>query len=206
MGTIFNSINVELQAGQLVKTTIAVMARSTTRHAVISSVAALRNPGGQPWTWDAASVQVGPGVNSLAAYTYFQSLNIKYETPIEGVLLLDGTKKYGEMQVNGFQSVEISGSLAFRDQTEYDQFVAFTNRFLRVTLRNTNSAQIIGNPNSANYFGWDFDIPQFKLLSWQTNISGPNRLVANFTGRGELDTASLYMIESRLYNTTSAYT
>lgn len=204
-GAIFNTLNFQIQAGQLVKSTVGVMARNTTRHARITSVAALRNPGGQPWVWNAASVQVGPGVSSLAAYTYFESIDVKYETPIEGVLLLDGTRKYGEMQVNGFQSVNISGTMAFRDQTEYDQFVSYTNRFLRLTLRNTNSSQIIGNPSSAYYFGLDIDIPQFKILTWQTNISGPNRLTAQFTAKGEFDVTSLYNIEVRLINTTSAY-
>lgn len=205
MGTTFNAINFQIQAGQLVKSTVSGMARSTTRHSRITSVAALRNPGGQPWIWSAASVQVGPGVNSLAAHSYFESLDIKYETPIEGVLLLDGTRKYGEFQVNGFQNVSLSGAISFRDHAEYDQFLAYTNRFLRVSLRNTNSSQVLGNPASAQAFALEIDIPQFKLLTFQTNISGPNRIVAQFTGKGEFDTTSLYNIEARLTNTTSAY-
>lgn len=206
MGTIFNKVSLSIQAGQLVKSTVSGMSRSTTRHARITSVSALRNPGGQPWVWNAASIQVGPGVSSLAANTYFESIQVDYETPMEGVLLLDGTRKYGEFQVNGFQNVSVSGTMSFRDQAEYDQFVAYTNRFLRIALTNTNSNMLIGNPASAYYFAMEVDIPEFKVTKYTANIGGPNRLSVSFSGKGEFNTSSLYNIELRLTNTSSAYT
>lgn len=205
MGTVFNGIEFQIQAGQLTKATVMTMARDVVMFERISSLAALRNPGGKPWIWDMASIQVGPGVNSLAAYTNFEALNIKYETPIEGVVLLDGTKKYGEYQVNDFQRVSANGTLSFRSYEEYITFRDYTNRYLRVNLSNTNSDQWIGNPASAHYFALQVAVPQFKFLTWSTPIQGPNRLTTQFKAKGEFDVTSLFNIEMLLTNTTSAY-
>jgi hypothetical protein len=49
------------------------------------------------------------------------------------------------------------------------------------------------------------DIPQFKILTWQNPVQGPNRLTARFTAKGEFDTTSLYSVEFRLTNTTTGY-
>ena len=206
MGTVFPSLELQIQAGQLAKSSVSMMSRQVTRFTRPSSVAALRNPGGRPWTWDQTSIQVGPGVNSLASFAKYQSLSIKFETPIEGVLLLDGTKQYGEFQANGFQTVDINGTMTFRDQAEYDTFVAYDAQFLRVTLTNVASSFIIGDPTSASYFQLAVDIPGLHYLSWSTPIQGPNRLTTTFKAKGEFDINSLYQIEVRLTNTTSAYT
>lgn len=204
-GGVFNAVELQVQAGQLTKATVDTMFRKVTRHARITSLAALRNQGGRPWVWDMTSVQVGPGVSSLAANTNFESVTLRLETPVEGVVLLDGNKNYAEFQVNGFRRVNISGSISFRNQEEYDAFVAYENRYLRMNLTNTNTSQIIGNPASANYFTLQVDVPLMKFLTWSTPVGGPNRLVTQFTAKAEFDPTSLYMIEAKLTNTVSAY-
>jgi hypothetical protein len=205
-GSVFSKIEFNIQAGQLAKATVSLMARDVTMHARTTSMQALRNPGGKPWVWDMTSIQMGPGVSSLQAFDKFEQLTISYETPIEGVVLLDGTKKYAEFQVNGFQRVTANGTMSFRNYDEYLTFKEYANKFLRVGLTNNNSDMVIGNPASANFFKLEMDIPQFKFLSWGAPIQGPNRLTVQFTGKGELDVTSLYNIEARLTNTTSAYT
>ncbi len=205
MGAIFTAMEFNIQAGQLAKSTVTMMSRAVTRHARISSVAALRNPGGRPWTWDQTSVQVG-SAGGLASFDKFQTLSVKFETPMEGVLLLDGTKRYGEFQTNGFQAVDVNGTMSFRDQTEYDAFIAYETRFMRLTLTNVNTAALtLGNPASAWFYQLAIDVPALKFTSWSTPIQGPNRLTTTFKGTGEFDTSSLYQIEARLINTVSAY-
>jgi hypothetical protein len=203
-GGCFSSLEFSVQAGQLAKATVGFMARNVTRASRTTSMAGLVNPGGRPWTWDMTSVQVGSS-GGLGATTNYESLTIKLNTPIEGVALLDGTKKYGEYQVNGFRTVAINGTISFRDQSEYDNFIAYQPRYLRLNMSNTNSAQVLGNPSSASFFGIQIDIPNMKYLTWSTPIGGPNRLQTSFTAKAEFDVASLYMISAMLTNTTSAY-
>lgn len=204
-GTMFNAIEFNIQAAQLVKATVSMMARSVERYARTSSIAALTSKGSKKFLWDMASIQTGPGVNSLAANSNFESIVAKLNVPLEGVVLLDGTKKYAEYQVNEFRRLTVNGTLSFRSQDEYDAFVAYENRFLRINLRNTNSSQVLGNPASPYYHELQIDIPQFKFLTWSTPIGGPNRLVTSFTGKAERDVTSAYMVEALLTNVTSAY-
>ncbi len=200
----FNALELQIQAGQLTKATVSGMFREVTRHLRTDSMAALRNPGGKPWVWDMTSIQVG-SAGGLAVNQNFESITLKLETPLEGVVLLDGTKRYGEFSVNGFRRVNISGTLSFRNQEEYDAFVAYENRYMRVNLTNNNSQQVLGNPASQYLFGLQLDIPNFKLLTYSVPIGGPNRLTCNYTAKAEFDVTSLYMIQAQLTNTTSAY-
>jgi len=204
-GTIVPSIEFQLEAKQLVKATANVMVRSPTRIGRSNSVAALRSPGGAPWVWDMSSIQAGPSLSSLAADPNFESMTIKYSTPMEGVVLLDGTKKHAEFQANGYQSAEISGTISFRDQLDYDSFIGWGNSALRVTMANRRADMILGNPASAFYYTMDIIIPAMKYLTWTTPVRGPNRLTSQFTGVAELDVNSNYVIQIDVTNITSNY-
>jgi hypothetical protein len=204
-GCVIPSIEFQIEAKQLVKATANVMARSPTRIGRSNSVAALRSPGGAPWVWDMSSIQTGPGMSSLASDPNFESLTIKYSTPMEGVVLLDGTKKNAEFQANGFQNAEVSGTISFRDQLDYDKFAAWGTSAMRVTMANRRTDMVLGNPASAHYYTADIIIPALKFLTWSTPVRGPNRLTTQFTAVAELDVTSNYVIQIDLTNTTSNY-
>ena len=202
---VFTGIEFVFEAGQLAVANVDYMARDVRRMERVAAVQGLVSSGGRPWIWDQASVQIGPGVNSLAATTVFESLSIRHETPIEGVVLLDGTKKYGEMQKSDFRRVTIDGTLSFRNQSEYDAFVAYENRYLRLTATQVISSQILGNPASAYYFTMQLDVPLMKFLTWSTPVGGPNRLQTSITAKGERDDTLGYNIQAKLTNIVSAY-
>jgi len=207
-GTQFHGIEWNIQAGQLVGATVNVMARTVERFERTAGINALTSRGSRPWVWDMGSVEVSSGqtgLGNLLGNTNFESMTISMNTPLEGVVLLDGNKNYAEFQVNEFRRANISGTISFRDQVEYGAFVAYENRSTRLTFQNTTSSMLIGNPASAFWNTLQIDIPQMKFLSWSTPIGGPNRLVTSFTGKSERDTTSSYMIEAFLTNITSAY-
>lgn len=208
-GVQFHGMEFQVQAGQLVGATATMMGRSVDRYSRTSSIQALAKvTGSKPWVWDMTSVEVSSGQTGFAnllGNTNFESININLNVPLEGVVLLDGNKNYAEFQVNEFRRATVNGTISFRSQAEYDAFVAYENRSLRLTIANTGSEQILGNPDSAFYPTLQIDIPQFKFLSWSTPIGGPNRLQTSFTGKAERDTTSSYMIEAFLTNVTSAY-
>jgi len=193
-GAIFPGLEFQLQAGQLVQATANIMARDVRRIDRLT-VASLVSSGGRPWTWDMASLEIGTSITSasLAGNTKFESLTLGLTTPHEGVLLLDGTKQYGEMQMNDFRRVAISGTLSFRDQTDYDAFTTYEARRMRLTMMNVNSNLSLGNVASQDaaaflgYYGLRIHVPRMKLLTWSAPIQGPNRLVANFTAKAERD-------------------
>lgn len=208
-GTQIHGLEFQIQAGQLVGATVNMMARTVDRFERTAGIQALTKvTGSKPWVWDMASVQVSSGqvgLGNLVADTNFESITIGMNIPLEGVVLLDGNKNYAEFQVNEFRRVTANGTISFRDQNKYNDFVAYENRSMRITTRNVGSEQLLGNPDSLFYPTLEIDIPQFKFLTWSTPIGGPNRLVTSFTGKGERDTSSSYTIEANLTNVTSSY-
>lgn len=209
---IFPTLKLDIQAGQLVKTTATLMARTVDRIERIAAIQSLVSSGGKPWVWDMTSVEVsttGTASAALAAKTNFEQISITLDLPHEGVSLLDGTKKYGEFSPSDFRRVKIEGTMSFRDQDDYDTFVAYENRRMRLTMLNTSSTQMLGNPASLDassflgYPGLRIHIPKLKFLTWSAPIGGPNRLTASFTAKGEFDNAD-GMISMELMNIVSS--
>jgi len=212
-GTIFQGMEIDIQAGQLVGATVQCMGREMRRIERIAAINSLVSSGGRPWVWDMASIEVSTDTTTanLAANVNFEQLTLSLETPHEGVVLLDGTKFYAEMQPNDFRRVNISGTLSFRNQDEYDAFVAYESRRLRVSILNVNSNIWLGNPASVDasamlgYYGMRIHVPKMKYLSWSTPIGGPNRLQTSFTAKAEYDDVSGNMIEAELFNVVGSY-
>lgn len=211
-GSIFPALNLDIEAGQLTKSSISIMARQVDRIQRSATVASLTRVGGRPWVWDMASVEVSTDTScgNLAANTNFEKISLKFTLPHEGVSLLDGTKLYGEFSPNEFRRIAIEGTLSFRDQTEYEAFKAYENRRMRITLLNVNSAEALGNvasldaANFLGYYGLRIHLPLVKYLKWNAPISGPNRLTASFTAKAEFDDISGLMAQIDMMNNIAA--
>lgn len=207
-GAVFTRLEFNMQAGALMGATVGLMARRVTRGERTAAINSLVSSGGRPWIWDMASVEIasgGTGVAFLTGNTNFEQFQMSIETPQEGVVLLDGNKNYAEFQPNDFRRVNISGTISFRNQVEYDAFISFEPRYTRLTMTNQNSVLILGNPSSAGRYTLTFDIPKMKFLTWSTPINGPNRLTTSFTAKAEFDDTAGFMITAELINVTSTY-
>ncbi|MEE8606708.1 MAG: phage tail tube protein [Nitrospiraceae bacterium] len=209
-GSIFNRLEFNIQAGQLMNATVGLMARAVTRGERIAAASTFISSGGRPWIWDMSSVEVasgGEGVSFLAGNTNFEQVQLSLETPQEGVVLLDGNKNYAEFQPNDFRRVNLSGTISFRNQEEYNAFIAYESRYMRITITNANSASKLGNvdPGSVQAYALQFDIPKMKFLTWSTPLNGPNRLQTSFTAKAEYSDTDGYMIRAILTNVTSFY-
>lgn len=212
-GGIVTGLEFDIQAGQLMGATATAMTRTVQRIERIAAINSLVSSGGRPFVWDMASIEVSTDITSanLAANTNFEQLTLSLETPHEGVVLLDGTKNYAEFQMNDFRRLNISGTLSFASHAEYDAFIAYEARRLRVTIMNVNSALTLGNIASLNtngflgYYGMRIHVPSMKFLSWSTPIGGPNRLSTTFTAKAEYDDTIGEMFRIQLHNVTSGY-
>lgn len=194
-GAIFPTLKFDINAGALAGVTASIMARQVD---LIdrADAASLSSPGGRPWVWDMASVEVSTADTSsagLIANTNFEKLSITLSLPHEGVVNLDGTKLYREFSPNDYRRVNMEGTLSFRNMNEYLAFRAYEDRRMRITLLNVNSALILGNPASVDatnffgYYGLRFHFPRFKFLKFSAPIQGPNRITASFTGKAQYD-------------------
>jgi hypothetical protein len=212
-GSILTGLEFDIQAGQLVGATATAMTRTVRRIERIAAINSLVSSGGRPFVWDMASVEISTDATSanLAANTNFEQLTLSLETPHEGVVLLDGTKNYAEFQQNEFRRMNISGTISFANHDEYEAFIAYEARRMRVSIQNVNSALTLGNIASLDanallgYYGMRFHIPQMKFLSWSTPIGGPNRLQTSFTAKAEFESTIGEMFRIELFNVTSGY-
>lgn len=213
-GSVSPDLELNFQAGQLVGATASYMTRGVRRISRTAAISSLVSAGGKPWLWDMASVELGSGgvgLSALVANTNFESLSIKFTSPVEGVVLLDGTKQYAEFQANGFRECNLNGTLSFRNQNEYEAFKAYDGRAFRITVMNVNSNLWLGNPasldNSAflGYSGMRVVIPTLKFTKYSVPIQGPNRLQVSFEAAGEFDETNGLMYYADLLNVTSGY-
>lgn len=211
-GTIMPSLKLDIQAGQLTKATVTVMARQVDLIQRVAAITSLVSSGGKPWIWDMASLEVSTDTTTanLTARTDFEQVTMTFDLPHDGVVLLDGTKQYGEFSPSDFRRVKIEGTMSFRDQSEYLAFKAYDARRLRITMLNVNSTMLLGNPSSADatnfegYFGMRLHFPQMKFLSWSAPIGGPNRLTAKFTAKAEYSESEGFSVCAELNNIVSS--
>jgi hypothetical protein len=214
-GSVFPTLKLEMQAGQIVKLTASVMGRQVDLIDP-AALSALVASGGRPWLWDMASLEISTDTTTaaLAADTSFEQITFTFDLPQEGVIALDGTKRYAEFAPNDFRRVKIEGTKSFRDLTDYAAFKAYEARRMRLTALNVNSLLLLGNPASADatgflgYFGLRMHIPQMKFTSWGAPISGPNRLTAKFAAKAEWNSVAGFSTMMELVNivTSTDYT
>ncbi len=203
------TLKLSIQAQQLVKATATIMNRKTDRIQRTAAIQSLVSSGGRPWVWDMASIEVsttGVATAGLVAQTDFENLNITFDLPHAGVPLLDGTKLNAEFTPSDFRRVKIDGTISFRDQNDYETFIAYEQRRMRITLLNVNSKVALGNIASLDatlflgYPGMRIHFPALKFTSWSAPIPGPNRLVANFTAKAERSDADGFSCQVELRN------
>jgi len=212
-GSIVTGLELNFQAGALLAMTATLMSKNVTRIERIAAINSLVSSGGKPWVWDMTSIEVSTDTTSanLAANANFEQLTLSIEVPHEGVVLLDGTKKYAEFQPNDFRRMNISGTLSFASHAEYDAFIAYESRRMRITTMNVNSGMSIGNIASLDtsiflgYYGLRVHIPSMKFLSFSAPMGGPNRIVSTFTAKAEYDSTIGEMFRIQLNNVTSGY-
>lgn len=192
-GCVVPKLQLVFEAGQLTKASFDIMGRDSNRIQRTAAIQSLISSGGRPWVWDMTSVEMSTDTTSanLAAVTNYEKLQLTFELPIEGVLCLDGTKKYTEFAPNGFRSLKIEGNMSFRDHNDYNAFTAYSSRRMRITALNVNSNFALGNIASLDataflgYYGMRLHIPSLKYLSWSAPIAGPNRIHAKFSAQAE---------------------
>lgn len=211
-GAIEHDLKLMIAAKQIVKATGSFMARTVDRIQRIAAITSLVSSGGRPWLWDMGSFELSTDTTSanLAAFTAFENLNITYSLPHDGVALLDGTKKYAEFVPSDFRRVKVDGTMSFRDQAQYDTFKNYEAVRLRATFMNVNSRFALGNPASLDatlflgYPGLRIHMPQMKFTSWSAPVNGPNRVVANFSAKGEYSEADGFSTMIELMNIVSS--
>ena len=148
---------------------------------------------GSEWTWDQASIQVGS-----AAIDEASVMTITLNNNLAAKGTLDGTKLPNRILRDGFRRVEVSGTMLFVDDTEFD---ICTSRTAQAFVIDVQGQQCASGYNTE----LKIDMPQVVYEAFPVNIGGPGLIEVPFTGHAQYKVTSLSAVLFTLVNTLSTY-
>lgn len=171
-GVQFGRLQLSIQPNQAVQATIGVIAR---RFQFITKTTPTF-PGSplEPFLFDTASLQMPAGSGN----TRIEALTISYDNLLEGIPTINNSKLIGHIKRTGAPQVRISGTIAFFDLQEFNDFINQTER------------QMVINCFKANSFGLLIDIPRMVYSAVPVSVGGGGRITSNFTGIGRYHSGS----------------
>lgn len=174
-----NALEISIQAGQMATATLEVVGReyggktrSTPSYRPSNAV-----------LWSSCSLSI----DGVAAPIY-SGVTIRMENNIEGVPLLDGRLRAALLKRNDFRRVMVNGTLTFQRFSDYDQFLAGSEGFLKLIMTGQNLSATQTEVLA-------IEVPKFRYSTFAPNANGPGRIDVPFTGRGMIDQTSLYSLE-----------
>lgn len=191
-----NTLEINVVAGAVVKMTVGMICRTTS---LDTKATATSYYNAEAFTWNQASFSLMVPSSAAIAVSDFEEITFSLNNALSGVNLLDGTKRRGKIQRDGYREVRVSGTIDLPDLDEYDTFIAQTERKLLMTLRKPTAM------SSGYYETLTIDIPSFRYEAFPVNIGGPGRVTVGFTGRGVYNSGSAMTMLITLVNTKAAY-
>lgn len=145
----------------------------------------------EAFLWSQCSVSVGG-----AASAVFESLTVRVNNNLTQPVKIDGRLRPAGSKRDAFRTVELSGNIAFENDTELDRFLQGSE--FPVTLFFTSQAS----------HRLRIEIPRMRYLTFPgPNAQGPGRIVTGFGGRAMWDPGSGTALAVTLVNTrVSPYT
>lgn len=184
---LFTKLELHIKGNALVNAKATVVARTSSIMA--ASTATFTEPA--EWTWNVASVSIGG-----TAVDFIEDLTISIDQPVDGVVMLDGTRRVNRFVRSNPTAIRVNGTMDFQDLTEMNNFRNQTQQRLLVNL----AAAVSSGPYML------IDVPNMLYDTFPANISGPGRISVGFQASGEYNTSSSYAIRITLTNTQVNYT
>lgn len=145
------------------------------------------------WTWDVTSVSIGDvGKDEI------MDMSVVLNEQLEATGTLDGTKTPSRIKRTGFRTVEISGTLKFDNDNEYNSFLGQEERELIMHFEG----------NTAVQSGYNEALTVQALLrhtDFKPAAGGPGEIEVGFTSKGVYSVTSATSLIVELRNSQSGY-
>lgn len=151
-------------------------------------------PVGKRWTWDQTSVSLAGSANGNVS-----QLSLALDESIEAQHTLSGSSYPSRVKRTGFRMTNVSGTMKFDDQDEYQQFLAQSERELDVTL--TGAVEV----SSGYYNALRLQVPLLRHTEFKPVAGGPGEIEVSFSSKGVYSVASGTAVRVTLTNTQTAY-
>ena len=185
------NLTLSVANGEFLKAKIGFMGG---KYSQTSALTASYPTGKSNWTWDVASMSMGG-----AAQVDIAALNVVLEESLENRYTMNGAKTPSRTKRSGFRVVTFDGTLIFENQTEYQQFLAQSERELDVLFRGTTEIQ------SGYYEELRIQLPGARYGEFKPVAGGAGIIEVSFSGKGVYNVNSATGMRITLVNTQPAY-
>jgi hypothetical protein len=134
---------------------------------------------GKNWTWDVTSFELGGAAN-----TELQNLTVIIDEQATPKWTLRTSKDAARVKRDARRQIRVNGTIRFRDQVEYNNFITETSQALKVTFTGTVVIQ------SGYYDVFQVIVPSFKYLTYPAAFPDAAELLVSFEGKAEYHTGS----------------
>lgn len=185
-----NTLEMSINNGELLNVTVGFVGGHFQQIAAITPSFGT----GKSWTWDQTSVSVaGSSTCDISQLTVTLTENV------EAQHTLCGSAYPSRIKRTGFRTTEISGTLKFDSQDEYQQFLSQSERKLDVTL--TGNVAI----SSGYYNSLRLEVPLMRHTEFKPAAGGPGEIEVPFSSKGVYSPDSGHAVKVTLVNTQTAY-
>ena len=185
-----NGIELGIANGELLMANLEVVGGNFQQ---ISNIAA-SYPTGKQWTWDTTSISI-----AAAGVDEIKQLSIKTSESIEAMHTLNGSVFPSRNKRTGFRTIEISGTMTFDDQDEYQQFLSQSERELIVNFKGDTEIQ------SGYYDVCNIIVPLLRHTEYKPTVGAVGEIEVSFSSKGVYSADSGTALQVTLVNTKAAY-
>jgi hypothetical protein len=149
---------------------------------------------GRKWSWDVGSIELGGAAN-----VDFGELSIVIDEQASPRWTVRTSRDPSRVQRDGRRQIRVNGTVKFRDQTEYDNFLALTTQNLRVTMTSPTEIQ-------SGYFDTlSFEFPSFLYSAYPVDFPDQAEKIVAFEGKGDYNVGSGHSVQVTLINTQDSF-
>ena len=185
-GAVVNALKLSMAPNQDLRCTASII--SKTSSIIAKSSASFPGSPVTPFAFDTVSLGIAGAGSSL-----IQALTIDLDNQLEGALALANTTEISRIRRRGPQLAKLSGTIAFDDMTEYNNFVNQTEQRFTASLFRAQSFQLT------------LDMPRVVYTAFPLGLSDRGQLLVNFEGKCRYHTGSLTAIKVSLTTVKSNY-
>lgn len=184
------TLNLSVSNGEFLQATVGFVGGKETQQAAVSA----SYTRGKRWTWDATSAQVGG-----AAIEEMTEVAFSVNEQLEAQHTLKNQKTPSRVKRTGMRTIEVSGTLKFETQDEYQQFKAQSERELVAHFQGATEI------SSGYYETLTITAPAFRYRELRPVADGAGPIEPSFTGAAKYHAGSGTALEITLVNTQAGY-
>ncbi len=177
LGAVVNTLGLSFSTtDKILKATCGIIAKNQ----AVGTAAGLALESTKPFVWENAVISIG-GAGGGAINNNLESFSLTWDNKCIAKYFLNNTVIPGKIIRDGVREIPVSFVIDFVNRTEYDYFIAGTERQFRILFEGA----VVPNDAANTPYTLQLDLPLVRYLTYPLNIGGPGRQVCAVTGKAK---------------------